>query len=114
MSEDDRRRVRDAFERAAGGEPAVGRLLDAVPALQERARTRRAAALPGRRGARLIPTLAAATATLVAVALVLTYSDRTTARNPAPTLDSLILSGVGTGEDDALLDAVLSTERTDG
>jgi hypothetical protein len=113
MSEDDRRTVRDAFERAGGKEPSIDGLLDAAPALQAEARARRAAVSPYR-GSRVVPKLALATAALAILALLSIYSDRTASRSTARGFDALILSGVRTGENDALLDAVLSTERNDG
>lgn len=113
MSEDERKLVRDAFERAAGDDPSINRLLDVVPSLQAKARARRISAPVGA-SSRLVPRLALATAVLAILALFSIYSDRAAARSSARGLDALILSGVRTGENDALLDAVLSTERNDG
>ena len=109
MSEDERRMVRDTFERAAQGDSSIERLLQAVPALQARARRE-----PADERSKLIPRLAIATAAMTILALLSAYTARSAARDPATTLDSLILSGVENGEHDALLDAVLATERNDG
>ena len=110
MRDDERKMVRDAFGRAAGDEPSIDRLLDAVPRLQAEARARRSEA-PDVEARRLVPKLALATAAMTILALFLVYSGGIPARSKT-TLDSLILSGATGGESDTLLEAVLSTERT--
>lgn len=115
MSDDTSDLIKKAFERAGGtDDPSIDRLLDAVPALQAKARARRAVAAPDTASARLVPKLALATAAITILAVLSIYSGGGVQERRATTLDSLILSGASSGEGDTLLDAVLSTDENDG
>ena len=103
--------VRNAFRRAEGGEsPRVDRLVDAVPSLIDRARSRPSAPASWWPS---VPRLAAVTALAVIVAVVMTLTSEGSA---VPTAFERVMLGTGgsSGTGDLLLDAVLDAGRDDG
>jgi hypothetical protein len=121
--EDDRELARQALRRAAeGSEPAMERLLDAVPEMLAEAERRRrsleridpvSAIVP--LAWKAIPRLAAAAALLAIVSAALFITDWGRTEDIGQDFDALIFSGNGdTGEDNLLLKAIVEQENGDG
>jgi len=119
---DDRALAREALRRAAAGrEPAMERLLGAVPEMLQEARRRRLTASRDPVGAFVplalsaIPRLATATALLLLISIALFVFGPAETRTADSSFESLLLSGDElSGGVDPFYEAILGQESGDG